>query len=289
MEIFELRYFLGVAEQENIHRASKKLRVSPSSLSKAIARLEEELGVRLFRREGRGIQLTDQGRFLQRKASEMVQLEEIARTEISGHRTKIHAIITGPEILLTRYGLDLGKKLKQRHPDSLLEFRPLEDSLALEQIFLGESHLALITSELPTQSGLTGKLLDETTFQTYVGQGHPLYPAATAKRPIDIQEVLKTPFVSPSNPILGKVGNKQSLDGWRDDHFPRKLEFLTSSLKLMEDLLVSGQAAAYLPSYYCEPLKVLPLKIKGCPYSCSQKIRLVAKNPKERGWLNHLF
>lgn len=289
MEIFELRYFLGVAEQENIHRASRKLRVSPSSLSKAISRLEDDLGVKLFRRDGRGIQLTDQGRFLQRKASEMVQLEEIARTEISGHRTRIHAIITGPEILLTRYGLHLSKKLKQRHPDSLIEFRPMEDALALEQVLLGEVHLALITGNVPSNQGLSSKLVDETTFQTYVGPGHPLYPAANAGRIIDIQEILKTPFVSPSHPILGKVGNKQSLDGWRDDHFPRKLEFLTSSLKLMEDLLVNGQAAAYLPSYYCEPLKVLPIKIKGCPYSCTQKIKLIAKNPKERSWLNHLF
>ena len=43
MEIYELRYFLAVAESENMQRAAKAIHVSPPSLSKAIARLEEEL------------------------------------------------------------------------------------------------------------------------------------------------------------------------------------------------------------------------------------------------------
>src|SRR5258708_33483898 len=81
MEIFELRYFLGVAQTENIHRASERLRVSPGSLSKAVSRIEEELGARLFSREGRAIRLTDQGRYLKSKAIEILRLEESARSE----------------------------------------------------------------------------------------------------------------------------------------------------------------------------------------------------------------
>src|SRR5271155_2109038 len=84
MEIFELRYFLEVAKVENIHRASEKSRVSPGSLSKAIARLEAELEVKLFSRAGRNIRLTDQGRLLRMRAAQLLQLEEAARVEIGG-------------------------------------------------------------------------------------------------------------------------------------------------------------------------------------------------------------
>ena len=70
MEIFELKYFLAVAREEHIHRASEKLRVSPPALSKAIARLEDELGKKLFAREGRHIRLTDEGRALKARAFE---------------------------------------------------------------------------------------------------------------------------------------------------------------------------------------------------------------------------
>src|SRR3712207_2913498 len=115
METFELKYFLGVARVENIHRASEQLGVSPASLSKAISRLESELGVSLFSREGRNIHLTDHGRLLQKKASEIVLLVEATRFQLSGHQGTIRCNLVGPEVLLTGYGLNLAKELGNRH------------------------------------------------------------------------------------------------------------------------------------------------------------------------------
>jgi hypothetical protein len=85
------------------------------------------------------------------------------------------------------------------------------------------------------------------------------------------------------------VGLKQSLDGWRDDQFPRRVEYLTSSLKLLEEFVTQGRALAYLPDYYANRIGAEALKISGCPYTCIQKIRILAKNPKDRSWLNQWF
>lgn len=289
MEIFELRYFLGVAKSENIHKASEKLRVSPASLSKAISRLEGELSTKLFHREGRNIRLTDQGRVLQRKASEIVQLEEATRVEVSGHHSRLQVIMTGPEILLSKMGLELSQSIKAKHSNASFEFHSTSDDEALEQVSRGEAHLAIVTSDVDTKRGLTAKTIDEAHFQTYVGEGHPLFAAAKAKRITPVSQVLEHSFVSPSNPLLGRVGLKQSLDGWRDDQFPRKVVYLTSSLKLLEEIVESGKAIAYLPDYYASKLKLQTLKISGCPYSCHQKVRLVARQPKDIGWINQLF
>ena len=76
MEIFELKYFLAVATEVNIHRASERLRVSPGSISKAVARIEKELGTPLTRRSGRGIELTDAGKMLKLRAASILQIEE---------------------------------------------------------------------------------------------------------------------------------------------------------------------------------------------------------------------
>lgn len=289
METFELRYFLGVAGYENIHRASEKTGVSPASLSKAISRLEDELSVKLFIREGRSIKLSDQGRLLQRRAAEIIRLEESARIEIGGHLGVIQITIAGPEILLSKRGLTLTASVKKKFPRSIFEYHATDDQTALEQVLRGEAHLAIVTSDVPPGKKLTSKLLGESRFQTFVGLGHPLYHAAKSKKPVPVEDILKHPFVSPSNPLLGKVGIKQSLDGWRDDEFPRKVEYLTSSLKTLEELVVAGLAIAYLPDYFCENLNLEVLKITGCPYSCTQKVKMVAKTPKEIGWLNQLF
>ena len=57
-----LIYFKKVAECEHLTRASEELFISPSALSKAIANLEEELGIVLFEKSGRNIQLTRYGK-----------------------------------------------------------------------------------------------------------------------------------------------------------------------------------------------------------------------------------
>ncbi len=289
MEIFELRYFLGVAREENIHRASERLHVSPSSLSKAVARLEDELQVSLFSREGRNIKLTDHGKIFQKRAADIVQLEEAARLELAGHEGRIQVVVAGPEILLSEMGVSISHDLRKKYPQCTFEFHAADDSEALRQVASGEAHLALVTSDVPTHLGLSSKVLAEPHFQTVVGQGHALYAMAQAKKVVPIEQVLEFSFVSPNHPLLGRVGLKQSLDGWRDDKFPRRVDYLTSSLKLLETLVVEGRAIAYLPDYFVKKMDAKVLKVSGCPYVCSQKVRLIAKNPKDRSWLNQWF
>lgn len=289
MEIFELRYFLGVAAKENIHRASEVLHVSPASLSKAITRLESELSVKLFSRDGRNIKLTDEGRLLQRRASEIVRLEEDARIEVGGHEGLLHIVIAGPEILLAKTGLGLSVELKKKFPQSNFEFCSTDDQDAIDRVVRGEAHLAITTMDVPEAFGLSHKQLAKTSFKTFVGPKHPLYAKAKAKKSVPVEDALRFGFVSPNHPLLGKVGAKQSLDGWRDDQFPRKIDYLTSSLKVLEEFVANGLAIAYLPEYFCKNLNFEVLQITGCPYSCEQKIKLVARNPKELSWLNQIF
>jgi DNA-binding transcriptional LysR family regulator len=289
METFEMRYFLGVARTQNIHKASEELHVSPGSLSKAIARLEEELSVNLFSREGRNIRLTEQGRVLQRRASEIIQLEEAARLELSGAKGTIQVQIAGAEILLSNWGINFCQTIKKKFPLAQFEFQATNDEAALERVQRGEAHIAIVTGDVTTNSGLSFKTLGETMFKTYLGKGHALYAQVKNKKSVQVEELLKHSFASPSHPLLGKVGLKQSLDGWRDDYFPRKVEYLTSSLKILEELVVSGKAIAYLPEYFGSGLNLEEIKVLGCPYTCNQKIKIVSRNPKDLSWLNQVF
>jgi LysR family transcriptional activator of glutamate synthase operon len=283
METFELRYFLGVAADQNIHHASRKLHTSPATLSKAIQRLERELGVKLFLREGRNIRLSKEGQLLQRKASEIVHLEETARLAVSGYRGTVHAVFAAPEVLLGRFASSLCKDIKKRFPAATFEYQIATEQECLEKIKKGEAHLGFVSSKVPP--GFFVRPLQDSVFQTCVGRGHPLYSLALNKKTVAVEKVLEHGFASPDRALLGTMGTKQSLDGWRDDKFPRRVEHLVSSVKLLEDLVVNGLAVAYFPDYLVESIDVLPLKISGCPYSCKQKIQLVARDLNEVGWL----
>ena len=200
----------------------------------------------------------------------------------------IHVTLVGPEVLLSRPARKVVAEIEKRHPKASFEFHSTNEDDALARLERGEAHLALITQDAP--KGMTSKVLGDCIFRTCVGKGHPLYVAAKARKVIAVEEVLKHSFVSPNLPLFGQLGLKQSLDGWRDDRFPRKVTYLTSSLKILEELVASGQAIAYLPDYFLDsPIGLTELRISGCPYTCSQKIRLVTRRAKELAWLNQLF
>lgn len=287
MELFELRYFLAVAKHENLHRASEELHISPGSLSKAIGRLEDELGVKLFGRVNRNIRLNQNGILLQKRARDIVSLEEAAKIELFANKGHIHVRIAGSEILLALPGVELVQKMRSRFPSSSFDFLSGDNSETIERVEKGDAHIGVVTGVAPAH--LTVRKILPVEFQTCVGKTHPLYKWAKAAKTVDIHNVLKHEFVIPSQSILGTVNAHQSIDGWRDDKFSRRIGFVSSSLRLIEQLVVSGAAVAYLPDYYVSQIDALPLAIEGCPYSCKQDISLIARNPKQTSWLNFLF
>ena len=64
MELRVLNYFVVVAQEGNMTRAAKKLLISQPALSRQVADLEAELGVKLFRRKSRRLALTQAGQYL---------------------------------------------------------------------------------------------------------------------------------------------------------------------------------------------------------------------------------
>ena len=82
MDLRILRYFLAVAEEGNITRASERLHVSQPALSTQLAALEDEFGQKLFERGARGIELTEKGVALKRRADDLVDLAERIEAEI---------------------------------------------------------------------------------------------------------------------------------------------------------------------------------------------------------------
>ncbi|MBL9168139.1 MAG: LysR family transcriptional regulator [Verrucomicrobiales bacterium] len=80
MELRHLRYFVVVAEEQNVTRAAARLHLSQPPLTRQIHDLENELGVALFTRSGKIIRLTDAGRvFLEEARASLKRVEEAVR------------------------------------------------------------------------------------------------------------------------------------------------------------------------------------------------------------------
>lgn len=82
MKLRVLQYFLAAAREENITKAAALLHITQPTLSRQLMQMEEELGVKLFRRGKHNILLTEDGMLLRRRAQEIVDLAEKAAKEL---------------------------------------------------------------------------------------------------------------------------------------------------------------------------------------------------------------
>lgn len=82
MELRVLNYFLTVAREESFTKAADVLHVTQPTLSRQIAGLEQELGVKLFARRGRSVILTDAGMLLRNRAREIVAMANRTKQEL---------------------------------------------------------------------------------------------------------------------------------------------------------------------------------------------------------------
>ena len=83
MEIRVLRYFLTVAREESTTKASEILHIMQPTLSRQLSQIEEEIGVKLFERGSRKINLTNEGILLRRRAEEILQLVDKTEKELA--------------------------------------------------------------------------------------------------------------------------------------------------------------------------------------------------------------
>ncbi|MBP3918294.1 MAG: LysR family transcriptional regulator [Clostridia bacterium] len=94
MEIRVLKYFLTVVREQSITKASEVLHITQPTLSRQLAQMEEEVGVKLFDRGTRKITLTNEGLLLRRRAEEILQLVDKTEKELIEQEEQIEGKIT---------------------------------------------------------------------------------------------------------------------------------------------------------------------------------------------------
>ncbi len=88
MDIVQLRYFKTVAETEHLTKAAKLLNVAQPALSVSISRLENEVGVQLFDRQGRRIQLNPYGKAYLNRVEQVLHTLDQAQNELLEMKNK---------------------------------------------------------------------------------------------------------------------------------------------------------------------------------------------------------
>lgn len=162
MELRHLRYFVAVAEEQNITRAAARLYVSQPPLSRQIRDLESELGVKLFDRGARAVRLTEAGKIFLSEARRVLQRADEAIDVIKafalGRRGRVKiGYAASPTVELLPRILRLFRKT---HPQIGVDLLELSHRRMLQGLREHTLDAALIVSISPQEfSGYTIKEL----------------------------------------------------------------------------------------------------------------------------------
>jgi DNA-binding transcriptional LysR family regulator len=146
LDVARLRVLVAVARHGSVTAAARELNYAQPSVSHHLARLEAETGVKLIQRAGRGIRLTDAGRLLADRATEVLGRLDAAETELAAQ-----AGLRAGRVRLAAFPSALGTivpaaaaMLRAEHPHMDLRLTEAEPPEALRMLRAGYVDVALV-------------------------------------------------------------------------------------------------------------------------------------------------
>ena len=195
MDLRHLRYFVAVAEQQNITRAALQLHLSQPPLSRQMRNLEEDLGVALFNREAKAVRLTEAGRVFLTEARIILQRAEeaveLVKDVAKGKRGEIH-VGYAPSLTVEVLPRAL-RYFRESNPAVGVQLHDLSTQEMLRGLRDGKLNAALLVQVPP--KALTGLVFEKLQHQLVCVAMHPAHPLARA-RMVKLEHVAKERLVA---------------------------------------------------------------------------------------------
>jgi DNA-binding transcriptional LysR family regulator len=190
MELRHLRYFIAVAEKENMTRAAAQLHVSQPPLSRQIRDLEDELGVALFDHGAKAVRLTEAGRVFLNEARAVVERAneavQIVKAVAGGKRGEIHV---GYVSALTTEILPRALRLfHEANPYVRVQLHDMSMQEVLQGLSEEKLNVALV-EQVPRKL-MTGLTFEELHRDPVCLAAHPAHPLAHVRK-VGLEQVAR--------------------------------------------------------------------------------------------------
>jgi len=200
MELRHLKYFLYVAEELNFRKAAERVGIAQPPLSSQIRDLEKELGVQLFRRVSRGVELTEAGAaFLAEVPAVFKRVAHATKMAKRGGRGEVGQLRVGFTGSTTFNGIVPRslREFRRAYPEVEVVLEELNTPILLERLRLQRLDAAFIRSGRQTPTGTTRLRLGDETMMALVPAGHRL----ASQNSIALRDLEGEPMVFPARSV----------------------------------------------------------------------------------------
>jgi len=196
LKLSKLEVFSVVSEEGSFSAAAERMHLSQPAVSRHIQELEETLGIRLFRRQRRGVSLTAGGEILREYTEKILWLVG----EAEGALTDVTQLAVGQVRLAATPGVSVylmpgwTRAFTTAYRNLTVSISTGTTSEVIENVLTGRVNLGVVEGELEdlTRERLESIVLQEIDLVLVVGQGHKWWQTGS----IDITELEEVPFVS---------------------------------------------------------------------------------------------
>lgn len=244
----QLQFFTAAAEQGSVSGAARALSISQSSVTEAIRALEDDLGVTLFERQPRGLEITQKGAAFLRHARQILADVATARTafrdaaEQAGGRLSL-----GVTSLVAGYVLsDILSRFRRAFPQ--VELNVIEDNGDYLQHLLigGELDVAvLLTSSVKDRMALHVETLLVSPYRLWLPLAHPL----AQQTAIGLDELAGQPLIQ----LMVDEIEDSTRRLMQALAVKPQIAFRTRSVEAVRSLVATGAGLAILPSLVYRP------------------------------------
>ncbi|RAS74583.1 LysR substrate-binding domain-containing protein [Priestia endophytica] len=190
MDLRQIRYFIMVAEELSFSRAAERLNMAQPPLSQEIRKLEEELGVTLFHRTKRQVELSDSGRvFLEEARRTLLQVDRTIKATQLADDGRIGHLTIG-FVDSTDIVIDIIKKFREGFPKIHLDLREMTTEQQVKALYKKDIHVGFIRSKQHNEI-LTSEICCDESLSLVLPENHHL--ASLSKVPIHL--LANEPFI----------------------------------------------------------------------------------------------
>ncbi|MFD0653331.1 LysR family transcriptional regulator [Streptomyces malaysiensis subsp. malaysiensis] len=262
MELQQMRYVVAVAETNSFTRAAERCLVVQSALSHQIARLEKELGARLFERTSRRVCLTPAGEAFLPAARQCLDAAERAAAEVAAAVGEVRGRLA-VGLIPTVTAVDIPGALRdfrERYPHVRIRLRVGASDDLVEQVKEGAIDVAFLG--LPTTARPRGVAAHELARDRLVAVVAPDHPLA-GEPEVDLRRLSSEVFVDLP---AGTAGRAQSDVAFEAAGLSRDVAFEVTSADFIARLVGPGLAVAMLPRAYAPQLAgVVTIEVADAP------------------------
>jgi DNA-binding transcriptional LysR family regulator len=245
MELRHLKYFVAVAEELHFGRAAKRLHIAQPPLSQQIMNLEYELGVKLFDRTRRSIQMTDAGVYFLKEAQQLLlHVEQAAETARRIYRGQAGRLIVGFVGSVIHTFLPEGLRLfRERFPDVELVLQELNTAEQIKSLHAGRIDVGFLYLDAQ-DSLLASQQLSQAPLMVVLPKKHAL----ASRKSLDIRELAQEPFIAntrSSEPVVRDA----FISLCHSAGFSPKIAQEAGHVQTVLGLVASGLGACLLPDF----------------------------------------